>query len=160
MCGSVSGTMMRSMHWLSLLDYPEHAHYNCYSMKHPIAEQNKNQRQFLEQLESDQEREFHAKMFRIGNASYCYYQMAQTEVDLTSEDFKEWLEGLPDIIKSDMSKKGFESCKTNLSFRRYVLEKSDYGMDEWMKENLSKADFIYWGSTKKSEFVNSKKEST
>jgi hypothetical protein len=55
--------------------------------------------------------------------------------------FDEWLCGLQENIKDIMRSKGFEGCKTILPFTRYVNERNDVGMDEWMKENLSDEDY-------------------
>jgi hypothetical protein len=108
-------------------------------MKHPIEQMNINQEEFLKDL-PQKEREFHAQLFRIGNAAYCYHSRA-IELEPTEEDFNEWVEGLPEQIKSDFKNRGFEDCKGVLSFTRYVNEKNDIGMDKWMKENLSKEDY-------------------
>jgi hypothetical protein len=40
-----------------------------------------------------------------------------------------------------MEEKGFEYCKNVLPFTRYVNERSDIGMDDWMKEHLSEDDY-------------------
>ena len=39
---------------------------------------------------------------------------------------------------------GFEACRTMLPFTRYVNERNDIGMRDWMKEHLSSSDFNYW----------------
>lgn len=36
---------------------------------------------------------------------------------------------------------GWILCKGILSFTRYVMEKNDIGMDEWMKKHLSEDDY-------------------
>lgn len=109
-------------------------------MEHPNKEQKENQAKFLEQLPEDQ-REYHAQLFRFGNAAYIYHRLATGETEPTEEDFNEWLVGLPSNIRRDMETKGFELCKGILSFTRYVNEKNDVGMEEWMKRNLSGADY-------------------
>lgn len=108
-------------------------------MKHPNKEQQDNQKKFLAKLPKDQ-REEHAQLFRFGNASYIYHQEAE-ELEPTETDFEEWLTGLPENIRSDMRNRGFESCKGIISFTRYVMEKNDIGMDEWMKQHLSESDY-------------------
>lgn len=114
-------------------------------MEHPNKEQRDNQKAFLESL-PEHEREEHARLFRFGNASYRYHQMAQ-EMEPTENDFEEWLEGLPILIARDMRSKGFEKCKGVVSFTRYVIEKNDIGMDEWMKQNLNKEDYKVYTKT-------------
>ena len=59
--------------------------------------------------------------------------MESTQYKPTPDDFKEWLQGLPNNIRSDMEKKGFDRCKTMLSFTRYVNEKNDLGMEAYIK---------------------------
>lgn len=101
------------------------------SVKHPLEECNRQQEEFVSKA-SEEQRRFHELFFAVGNASYRYYERTNDfEPSLT--DFQEWLEGLPENIRLDMSNKGFESCKTVLSFRRYVNEKNDIGMDEYIK---------------------------
>lgn len=109
-------------------------------MKHPNKEQRENQLKFLAELPEEQ-REEHARLFRFGNASYVYHQEAEKQ-EPTEKDYKEWLDGLPDNIKKDMKSKGFKACKSVLSFTRYVMEKNDIGMKQWMKQNLSTNDYI------------------
>ena len=60
---------------------------------------------------------------------------------LKPEDFEIWLTGLPENIRNDMKIKGFELCKGVLSFTRYIMEKNDIGMEEWLKNNLTKEDY-------------------
>ena len=108
-------------------------------MKHPLAKIRENQAAFLKNIPAD-ERPTHEQLFRIGNATYCYHQSATT-LEPSEVDFAEWLEGLPEPMKSDMKNKGFDACKGILSFTRYVNEKNDMGMDAWMKNKLSPEDY-------------------
>lgn len=108
-------------------------------MKHPSKEIQENQKKFLSELPEDQ-REEHARLFRFGNATYIYHLQAK-ELEPTEKDFEIWLNGLPKNIRTDMEIKGFEVCKSILSFSRYVMEKNDIGMDEWLKNNLTKEDY-------------------
>lgn len=41
--------------------------------------------------------------------------------------------GTPENISKDMKEKGFEYCKRSLPFTRYINEKNDIGMDEFVK---------------------------
>jgi hypothetical protein len=115
-------------------------------MIHPYPQQQKNQSDFLEKC-PPYDKEYHAALFRIGNASFIYHQMA-TNVSTKNQElyYQEWLEGLPPIIKEDMKTKGFEKCKTMLPFTRYVNERDDIGMDEWMQSNLSESDYKFYKS--------------
>ena len=83
-------------------------------------------------------------MFRTGNAAIGYHQQAQLIHDPTLEDFDDWLSGLPDNIRLDMQKQGFDVCKTHLPFTRHVMERRDVGIDDWMKEHLSQEDYALW----------------
>eukprot|EP01029_Cantina_marsupialis_P031095 TRINITY_DN8750_c0_g1_i1.p1 TRINITY_DN8750_c0_g1~~TRINITY_DN8750_c0_g1_i1.p1 ORF type:complete len:123 (-),score=19.27 TRINITY_DN8750_c0_g1_i1:38-406(-) len=114
-------------------------------MKHPLLEKQKSQEEFLKNCPEDQ-REFHQYMFRVGNASYIYHTQATNAIDEKTlrKYYEEWLEGLPHNIKIDMQKKGFDACKTCVPYTRYVNERSDIGMNEWMKEHLSEEDFKEW----------------
>ena len=115
------------------------------NMEHPNPECRKMQEEFLKKC-TEKEREQRARLFRIGNVSYRYHQLADVPQNRDSLKlyFNEWLEGLHPDIATDMKKKGLEECKTSLSFTRYVNERAGIGMDEWMKENLSNDDYIYY----------------
>lgn len=108
-------------------------------MEHPNREQRENQAKLLEQL-PEERREEQARLLRFGNAAYIYHRQAEN-LEPTEEDFKEWLKGLPKDVREDMEIQGFELCKGILSFSRYVMEKNDIGMGEWMKQNLSEEDY-------------------
>lgn len=115
-----------------------------YTMLHPNPDIQKRQEEFLKNC-SDKEREFQAKLFRVGNAIYIYNTLAaSTEEKKLAEYFNEWLETLPLPISEDMRKKGFEACKTAFPFTRYVNERNDVGLDEWLKENLSAEDYEFY----------------
>lgn len=43
-----------------------------------------------------------------------------------------------------MKSRGFEQCKTVLSFTHFVNEHNNKNMNEWMKEHLSEEDFAYY----------------
>jgi len=110
-------------------------------MVHPDEQIQKKQSDFLNQCPLS-EREDHATLFRIGNASYIYHQLAHdTSVNLLESYYDEWLDGLPPNIMKRMKEQGFEKCKSMLPFTRYVNERKNVGMDEWMKEHLSEADY-------------------
>jgi hypothetical protein len=108
-------------------------------MEHPNKKQQECQKGFLEGLPEEQ-RHKHARLLRFGNASYIYHQQAD-EFEPNETDFEEWLTGLPKNIRNDMEMMGFELCRGVLSFSRYIMEKNDIGMKEWMKTHLSKDDY-------------------
>jgi len=112
------------------------------NIKHPIQEIQDKQDDFLKNRCAPDEKEYHATLFRVGNASYIYHQMAkETSPEKLETYYREWLEELPPNIRADMKKRGFEECKSVLPFTRYVNERNGISMDEWMKKHLSKADY-------------------
>jgi hypothetical protein len=116
-------------------------------MKHPLKKCQKSQAEFLSKCPPE-ERAMHEYIFRVGNATYIYHQLADKEVDEKTQRkyYEEWLEGLPKNISKDMQKKGFKICKTNLSFTRYINERTDVGMDEWMRNHISEEDYKKWNN--------------
>lgn len=113
-------------------------------MIHPDPKFQKKQTDFLNQCPLS-DREFHATLFRIGNAAYIYHQLAYDINDETQKIYyDEWLEGLPENIKKSMKKLGFEGCKNSFPFTRYVNERNDVGMDEWMRQHLSPEDYLWY----------------
>lgn len=114
-------------------------------MEHPNSECRKMQEEFLKNCPPE-EREFHARLFRYGNAAYIYHQLvkAPSNKDSLKVYYEEWLQGLPPNIAEDMKKKGFEQCKSLFPFTRYVNERADIGMRDWMKEHLSEEDYNYY----------------
>jgi len=117
-------------------------------MEHPDKKCQKKQADFLNQC-SVSEKEYHASLFRISNATYIYHQLAySTSEQILKSYYIEWLNGLPSRIMEDMKRQGYEKCKGILSFTRYVNERNDIGMDEWMKENLSEDDYKQYKSCK------------
>ena len=124
-------------------------------MKHPNQNIQINQDKFLEQCPVE-DKEFHERMFRIGNAAFIYHKQARLTNKISEEYYLEWLEGLPYNIKRDMQLKGFEACKSMLPFTRYVNERCDIGMDEWMKNHLSEADFKAWLVSEKTKLQSNK----
>jgi len=99
-------------------------------VKHPLEKCNMEQEAMLRNFSGEQQR-YHELMFCYGNACYRYYEHAP-DFSPTEIDFKEWLEGLQENLRRDMLKKGLEGSKGDLSFRRYVLEKNDMGMKEYI----------------------------
>ncbi|RIV17460.1 hypothetical protein DYU11_31910 [Fibrisoma montanum] len=59
--------------------------------------------------------------------------------------FKEYLDGLPNEgFREGERAGGLEAAKRSWPFRRYVLERNDFGMDEFMRMNLSNEDYSFW----------------
>jgi hypothetical protein len=118
-------------------------------MKHPNPDIQSNQEEFLKNC-PDEQKAFHERLFRIGNAAIHYHQLTD---DISEQDletyFYEWLAGLPVNIRADMERKGLEQCRYILPFTRYVNERQDIGLEEWMKEHLSEEDYRAYKETKK-----------
>jgi hypothetical protein len=104
-------------------------------MKHPDDKCNESQAEFLAQV-PEQARRYHELIFIVGNATVHYHRQAK-EYHPTESDWKEWLDGLPENIRKSMVEEGFEKCKRILSFTRYVMEKNDIGLDEFLKANIA-----------------------
>lgn len=106
---------------------------------HPDEKCRSSQAKFLTQCPSDQRR-LHELLFSYGNSAYIYHQQAK-EFEPTVNDYEEWLEGLKEPIQKEMKKQGFDRCKNILSFTRYVLEKNDVGMEEFIKEQMGMEEY-------------------
>lgn len=102
------------------------------TVKHPLEQCNIAQENFISNI-ADQDKEYHSLLFSYGNASYLYHNLP---IEPAFEDYTEWLEGLNEKIRKDMQSKGFEACKNILSFTRYVREKRDIGMEDFVKEKM------------------------
>jgi len=113
-------------------------------VKHPDEECNQMQEAFLANCPADQRR-FHELLFTKGNISYRYHQEARA-FNPTVKDFEEWLAGLPDNMRHDMQQRGFEVCKSILSFTRYVNEKNDIGLDEYVRQHMDPEDLAEYQS--------------
>lgn len=65
--------------------------------RYPLASYHQAQLDFLGALPAEQ-RAYHARLFRLGNATYRYQQQARGQV--TEDDFHHWLEGLSEKMRS------------------------------------------------------------
>lgn len=106
--------------------------FKMIKVKHPDNECNISQNKLLETLPPES-RENQALLFSYGNASYKYHAL---ELEPTIQDYNEWIEGLDEPVKKGMQGLGFEKCKGVLSFTRYVREKNDIGMEEFLKNEM------------------------
>lgn len=97
---------------------------------HPQEAVNKRQEEFLQKCPKESKR-FHELLFSYGNATFRYHDQAKS-YQPTETDFQEWIAGLPENIARTMCAKGFEGCKSVLSFTRYVNEKNDNGMEDYI----------------------------
>ena len=100
-------------------------------VKHPNPAKNKAQEAMLAQF-PEAEKRFQELFFSYANAVYRYHQAAAAH-EPSHQDYEEWLEGLPENVSRDMAAKGFEWCRTVLSFTRYVQEKNDVGLEAYVR---------------------------
>jgi hypothetical protein len=115
-------------------------------MKHPDDKFNESQAEFLAQV-PERERRYHELIFIVGNATVQYHRQAK-EYHPTEPDWKEWLEGLPENIRKSMLEEGFEKSKRILSFTRYVMEKNDIGLDDFLKANIDPEVLVEYNALK------------
>ena len=108
--------------------------------RHPLDQYHRSQLTFLRDLPEEM-RAYHARLFRLGNASYRYQQQAEGEV--TEDDFRDWLAGLPGKMRQAMEREGFEKNKAALPLRRHALERRDVGYDEFIRALVSAEDWAY-----------------
>lgn len=78
---------------------------------------------------------------RIGLACKAYYNQP---IEYTPHNFTLWIESLNEPMKSVFKSKGLENCIGMLNYRRFLLELSDLGMAEYLRQALSKEDFEFW----------------
>jgi len=107
-------------------------------VKHPIEEYNIKQQDFINQLSNETDKEYHCLLFSFGNATIYYHKL---EIEPTLKDYNEWLEGLDPNIRQDMYNRGFDNCKNILSFTRYVREKRDIGMEQFVREKMGEETY-------------------
>lgn len=106
-------------------------------VKHPLEQCNAQQEILINSLPDDQ-KDFHSLFFSHGNAAYHYYNL---QIDPTEEDYDDWLQGLEGNLKIEMQKRGFEYCKGILSFSRYVREKRDIGLEDFLLNMMGPEDY-------------------
>ncbi|HEV8514759.1 MAG TPA: hypothetical protein VGQ59_15855 [Cyclobacteriaceae bacterium] len=111
---------------------------------HPDPKCVKAQEEFLAACDPNQRR-FHELIFMYGNIAYRYHKGAK-EFDPTVNDWLEWIEGLDEPMKRKFRNDGFSACKNVLSFTRYVNEKNDVGIDEYIKLHMPPEDWAEYKS--------------
>ena len=109
--------------------------------RHPHPRLHEQQVQTLQQL-PEPERAEQAQLLRVGNAAYCYHQLADNQ--LTEDDFAHWLAGLPPRMRQAMASAGFTAAGSSWAFRRHALERRDIGYAAFMQQQLSAEDWAFW----------------
>ncbi len=159
-------------------------------MRHPIEKYNQQQAAMLAEL-PESERAYMARFFRIGNATYRYYQRARelavftrtVDADVAAPSdsvaalvawlkqqieqandpegtrlavesrsarelltvyFEEFLAGLPhEGLRRRMKEEGIDQATRSIPFLRYLLERHDIGMDDYLRQHLSEEDYAF-----------------
>lgn len=75
-----------------------------------------------------------------------YLQLDKTTI--TQTDFDSWILSINEPMKSIFKQKDIEDCKKILNFQRYVLESRDFGLNEFLKANLSNEVYEYFENKK------------
>lgn len=107
-------------------------------MKHPLAEKNQAQEEFLRNCPA-KDRRFHELFFKIGNATYVYYEQGRGLVP-GPDDWEEYLRGVEEPLREKLKTAGMEKMKDSLPFRRFLLESRDFGLDEFLVKNINEED--------------------
>ncbi|MEM1120265.1 MAG: hypothetical protein AAGJ18_07430 [Bacteroidota bacterium] len=84
---------------------------------------------------------------RVSDMMVAYHK--RPPVEPTLKDWEDWIKGLPEPMKSGFREKGFEDSKSALPFIRFYQEKHDYGMRDFIRDNMSKEDFEYYMTLEK-----------
>ena len=113
---------------------------NLLQPRHPLDKYHQSQLEFLATLPEEEKAE-HARLFRLGNASYHYQQQAVWQI--TEADYHDWLTGLPSNMRRVVEQEGFEQSKSSLALRRHSLERRDQGYSTFMQTILSPEDWAY-----------------
>lgn len=70
---------------------------------------------------------------------------SQSAEELLHIYFDEYLDGLPNQSFREAERaRGLDEAKRSWPFRRYVLERNDFGLEEFMRTNLSSDDYAFW----------------
>lgn len=97
----------------------------------------RRQKAYLEKQE-EKYRRADELIFSYGNASVLYYKEAKMAI--SEESFKDYLSALREYgdnkIADHFEAQGFEKSKGAIPYIRYVNEKQDIGMEEFIKEKL------------------------
>ncbi|GAA4506935.1 hypothetical protein GCM10023172_36820 [Hymenobacter ginsengisoli] len=116
---------------------------NLLQPRHPLDKYHHSQLEFLAALPEAQRAE-HARLFRLGNASYRYQQQAVGQI--TEADYLDWHEGLRANMRRAVEPEVCEQSKNSLALRRHALERRDQGHSTFMQAILLPEDWTYQSS--------------
>lgn len=70
----------------------------------------------------------------VGKYRNYYNIFDSLEGNVTESDFENWLNELPEPMKSGFSKQGMEKAKLTLPFQRWYLERNGHSLEEYLKK--------------------------
>ena len=70
-----------------------------------------------------------------------YYKQLDSS-SISIQEFNLWIDGLEEPMRKYFKAKGIESCRELLSLQRFILERRDIGLDDYLKERLTEEEFI------------------
>jgi len=108
-------------------------------VKHPDPKCNQQQEAFMTSC-LQQHRRFHELLFTHGNIAYRYHSKAH-KFEPIEQDWNEYLEDCQTGFRKIMVDMGFEQGRRVLPFTRYVIEKKDVGMDEYVRRCMDPQDY-------------------
>ena len=79
----------------------------------------------------------------IGEVIVAYYNQV-SPFNPSNFEYDLWINSLSEPMKSESKKKGLKKCMEHMNFVRFVLEFRDFGMNDFMKLNLSIEYFNFW----------------
>lgn len=76
------------------------------------------------------------------------YYLQLDKHSVMPDEFDSWISSINEPMKSIFKERGLESCRKILNFQRYVLESRDFGLNEFLKANLSNEVYEYFENKK------------
>jgi hypothetical protein len=108
-------------------------------VKHADPKCNQQQEAFMTSC-LEQHRRFHELLFTHGNIANRYHSKAY-KFEPIEQDWKEYLESCQPGFRKIMVDMGFEQGRRVLPFTRYVMEKKDVSMDEYVRRHMDPQDY-------------------
>lgn len=84
------------------------------------------------------------RLIRIGKIVNKYYCQLKTMELVDQVDFDLWIDSLQEPMRSHFKSEGLEKCRRVLNFRRFILERGDNGLEEYLCTALTDEDLRYW----------------
>jgi hypothetical protein len=77
----------------------------------------------------------------LNKAITDYYEQLKHD-SITIDEFKFWLESLPEPMRTHFKNESIENCKGVLNLQRFVLELRDLSLEEFLKDRLTEEEFL------------------